>query len=205
MQSLDSLHRRSSKDSPEVVSVNLCNFKYKKKFLHPQICVDIGAPSSVTGKKELNRIHTFLRRRSLPIGKSNRQFRFSNTKQKSLGCVKLLLDTPPNIHPIHIPLDIVEVDILALLGLNILDSESLCACTVSNRLIKKVITSQPEDQIETVDEWSVPLTRHDGHVHVKLCFPCSVFFTRSQLQKIHSQFACPSAGCLYRLLKRAGP
>ncbi len=72
----------------------------------------------------------------------------------SLGFVELLLATPDVIPLIYVSLDIVDVP--ALLGLDVLDSEALFADAVTNRLVKRVVTSEPDEPLRCVDEWSVP-------------------------------------------------
>ena len=101
-------------------------------------------------------------------------------------------------------MDIVSVDVPALLGLDVLDGEGLYADNVTNRLVHRQVISRPGELLFYKDRWSVPLVRHDNHLCAKMRFPRSTFYTTAQLQKMHRQFAHPSAGKLYSLLKQAG-
>ncbi len=107
--------------------------------------------------------------------------------------MELPLATPDGIPLIYVSLDIVSADIPALLGLDVLDSESLFADTVTYRLVKRVVTSERDEPLLYVDEWYMPLKRFDHHVYAKMSFLRSIFVTRAQLDKLHRQFAHP--GC----------
>ncbi len=176
-----------------------------KKKGRPGFCCDIGAPRSVIEQKELHRVMNRLQRHKFPMQKSNRSFRFADTTYSSLGQIELPLATPPGIPLVYVTLDIVSADIPALLGLEVLDGESLMVGTVTNRLWKRVITSSEIEPLTYVDLWHVPLTRYDGHVYTAMSFPSNVFFTRTKHSKLHRQFMHPSASSLFNLPRRARP
>ncbi len=90
------------------------------------------------------------------MSKSKRRYRFADAVYSSLGTVELPLATPNGLPLIYVSLDIVCANVPALLGLDILDSESLFADTVTNRLVKRVVTSDPDEPLRYVDEWSAP-------------------------------------------------
>ena len=93
----------------------------KRKRRPVGFCVDIGAPKSVVGYKEIKRIFA---RQGLRLGKlenSSSRFRFADTTFQSHGQVTIPLATSPGVPPIQVPLDVVSADIPALLGLDILD------------------------------------------------------------------------------------
>ena len=98
-----------------------------------------------------------------------------------------------------------SADIPALLGMDVLDHESLMADTVGNRLTKRSVV------LDNVfyfyfDEWHMPLYRSkSGHVYVEMDCSTTVMFTRSQLGELHKQFFHPSSEKLFNLLKRARP
>lgn len=166
---------------------------------------DIGAPKSVIGRHELNRILTALgvhNRRTRPSGNS---FRFADAVYKSLGKISIPLHTPAGIPNIPVEVDIVEADIPALLGLDVLDEESLTPCTVSNRLIKRMPIKRADETIY-MDLWYTPMQRsHSKHLYVPLRFPTSSYFTKAQLSKLHRQFFHPSSSKLFNLIKRVSP
>ena len=90
-------------------------------------------------------------------------------------------------------MDIVQVNVPALLGLEVMDAEDLYADNVTNRLVHRKILSRSSDECEYDDMWSVPIIRHDGHLYSRMCFPSSTFYSASDLLKLHRQFAHPSA------------
>ena len=101
-------------------------------------------------------------------------------------------------------MDIVSVNVPALLGLDVLDSEELIADNVTNRLIHRHVVSRAQGLIKYDDKWSMPLQRHDNHLYAAMSFPQYLFYSTVQLEKMHRQFAHPSASKLFNLLKRAG-
>ena len=140
----------------------------------------------------------------IPRMKSITFFRFGDVKVRSVGKIEISLKTPASIRHISVLMDIVPVDIPALLGLDVLDSESLYADNVTNRLVHRCVLSLPGEPSEYEDRWSAPLSRHDNHLYAQMEFPDYTFYTIAQLKKMHQQFAHPSAEKLYNLLKTAG-
>ena len=176
--------------------------------IYPGFCIDIGAPKSVIGRKELGKIFLQQKIRVPNIQKSEvtHRFRFADKLFDSLGKVSLFLSTPKGIPPICVELDVVQADIPALLGMDILDREGLIADTVAGRLTKRVRTQSKQGHEHYVDEWSIPLYRSPSrHVYARMHFAFTTFFARSQLLKLHKQFFHPSAQKLFNLLRRARP
>ena len=60
--------------------------------------------------------------------------------------------TPPGMNPIMVKVDVVRADIPALLGMNLLDKESLTPCTISNRLIHRIEVKQDGDRSMFVEK-----------------------------------------------------
>lgn len=63
--------------------------------------------------------------------------------QKLLGVGDLYLDTRADIPPIPVMLDVVNVDVPTLLGLDVIDAIDLYADTITNRVVNRVVTSKP--------------------------------------------------------------
>ena len=84
-----------------------------------------GIAKSVIGKKHMKRILDKLGRRSIPATQSNRVFCFGYVSTKSLGMIKLSIHASDNISSISILLDVVDVDVPALTGLDVLDGNFL--------------------------------------------------------------------------------
>lgn len=167
-------------------------------------CVDIGAPRSVVGRSYLSIVLQLIGEKSIPRMSSANYFRFGDTTVKSLGMIEIDLRVPSPRRSIPVLMDIVPVDIPALMGLDVLDSESLYADNVTNRLVHRFVLSSPGQAVRFQDVWHVPLLRYDGHLYAQMEFPTHTFYTSQQFRKFHKQFAHPSAAKLYNLLKRAG-
>ena len=103
------IHLTATKSSPEV----------------PGFCIDIGAPRSVCGKRTMNKLLGSLKRTTIPSAKSYRYFRFGDVVVKSLGLAEVALCTPHDVPNVMVLMDVVPVDVPGLLGLDVLDCESL--------------------------------------------------------------------------------
>ena len=123
---------------------------------------------------------------------------------RSLGIIELSLYTPSSIPEIIVLMDIVPVNVLALLGLDVLDAEKLYFDNATNRLVHRKVITRSGDNFKYVDQWSVPISRHDNHLYSKMCFSTSSFYSTASLLKLDRQFAHPSDEKLYALLRHAG-
>lgn len=169
-------------------------------------CVDIGAPRSVVGLRELNRLLTATNTHKKHIRRSSNRFRFGDQSFESLGCISLPLPTPRGVHPIVVDFDIVKAHVPPLLGMDVLDREELVADTVFRRLARRSTRMLDDGATAYVDDWYVPLVRsQSGHVYVPFDRESRCLFTRAQLHKLHKQFFHPSATKLFNLMKRARP
>ncbi len=138
--------------------------------------------------------------------RSRNSFRFADAVYDSLGKVVIRLKTPTGQPPVFVEVDVVSADIPPLLGMDLLDRESLTPCTISNRLIKRIPIFKENGEIEYLDIWSIPLTRaKSSHLYEKMDLDVPVFFTRDQLSKLHRQFHHPSSEKLFKLLSRSRP
>lgn len=61
--------------------------------------------------------------------------------------------TPQSVPNISVKLEVVSTDIFALLGLDVLDAQSLTANTVLNRLVKKKVGILKNGKVSTIEEW----------------------------------------------------
>ena len=94
-------------------------------------------------------------------------------------------------------MNIVTVDIPALLGLDVLDGENSYADNVTNKLVHKQILSGPGELLKYEDTWNVPLIRYEGHLYARVNIPRCTFYTSAQLNKMHRHFGHPSADKLF--------
>ena len=74
---------------------------------------------------------------------SGNTFKFGDVRVNSLGMIELDLKIPVLRRPIVVLLDIVPVDVPALLGLHVLNAEGLYADNVTNRIVHRHVTSKP--------------------------------------------------------------
>ena len=169
-------------------------------------CLDIGAPRSVTGQRELNRIVKTTGIMVKVKNGSTNSFRFGNVVFRSVGTVVLQLKTPKGAEKIFVQLDIVAADMPALLGIDVMDAVGLTPCTVSNRLVKKVPTN--DQRTEFKDLWSIKCIRaSSNHMYAPIVTPryIATNFTHAELTKLHKQFFHPSPSKLFNVLEKSRP
>jgi len=168
-------------------------------------CADIGAPKSVIGRKQLSRIMTAVGVRKRKLKLSRNRFWFADTCFKSWER-SIAIEKPSNVPRVYVEMDVVDADIPALLGLDVLDRERLVADTVFNGLARRVWVKKVNGRDIYIDEWFVPLVRSSsGHVYVSMDIGQHTFFSVAQLQRLHRQFYHPSAEKLFQLLRKARP
>ena len=102
-----------------------------------------------------------------------------------------MLPTPESTLDIPVILDVVDVEIPPLQGLDILDRNNLFVNNVINHLLNRIVTNKHPPRFE--DIWKIKLTRKDDHLYVLLCTTIHLFITMAKLRKLHKQFAHPSS------------
>ncbi len=123
-----------------------------------------------------------------------------------MGVIKLPLKTPPGVADIFVDFDIVQADVPALLGMDVLDREGLVADTVFNRLARRSSVEVGSGTAAYIEEWFIPLIRSPiAHVYTSIEKATRSHFTRAQLHKLHRQFFHPSSRKLYNLILKARP
>jgi hypothetical protein len=162
------------------------------------VCIDTGAESSVAGSKQFA---AYLRSTSVPCRgnvattkRPSKRFRFGTQifESNHLATVRFpvtpVLDDSPAFFEFTV--HVVELDCPILLGLDTLLAHGIQADT-------------KQMQLKT-ESWVAPLVLNRGHLFVSSCTG-SVLFTESELNKLHTSLAHPSADKLLDLLKRARP
>jgi hypothetical protein len=99
-------------------------------------------------------------------------------KRNSLGILYMRLPTP-NGSFIMLEVNAVPTNVPTLLGLDVLDKFGLSEDTVHNVLHC------------TAEDWNLPLVRKLGHVYLVWFATDRILYTKSELQKIESQFFAP--------------
>lgn len=85
--------------------------------------------------------------------------------------------TLPDIPLIHVEPDVVNSDIPARLGLDVLDRESLTVDNVATCLTNRVKLESEDAIVEYADAWSVPVRRSKStHIYANMWFPPKTFF-----------------------------
>jgi hypothetical protein len=151
------------------------------------ICCDTGAPLTCSGKIAAARACANL---GVPfdLKPSRRSFRFGNSLRESLGTVMLPLPTPDGFFSLQI--DVVNLDVPLLIGLDTLDKLKAYLNNVTNSLVGL--------------GWSLPLIRMSGHLYLPLP-AVDMLFSRSELSQLHRAFYHHSAVKLYNLIRKAKP
>ena len=133
-------------------------------------CLDIGAQKSVIGYPQAKSYSSFSGYH-LRFFKSNHAFRFGDGCYPSIGNIPVRIPTPHNSF-IHTLIDIVQANVPFLFGLDLLDGEKLVADNVRNQVISRR------------HNWTIPITRKEGHLYVVWNFS-SILFTKTELQRYH--------------------
>lgn len=92
----------------------------------------------------------------------------------------LPLPAPPGIASILVYIDVISCEVHDLLDMDILEMHSLTPCTITLRLLRRIVVhSRESNGIERVDDWFVPLTRYGGHLYAKIPELVRKFFANS--------------------------
>lgn len=148
-------------------------------------CVYTRAQRSVVGKDQAKAYCKQIGVRFKP-NLSPTLFRFGDGTFHNLGIIPERIPSPDGSF-LKIYMDVVIADVPMLIGLEVLDQNLLIADNVANLLISKR------------HNWSLPITRKHGHLYVEWDFK-DVFYTKSELRKLHLHFYHPSASKLLNLI-----
>ena len=102
----------------------------------------------------------------------------------------------------------VEADIPALLGMDLLDREQISAETTVNHLARRTRIEGTAGRNIYIDQWVTPMTRStSAHSYVPMEFRRTncTHMSVAELEKVHRQFYHPTAEKLFNLLKKAKP
>lgn len=119
-------------------------------------------------------------------------FKFGSDRHEGLGTLDVRIRVDDN-HFIETRVDVVDVDIPFLLGLEFLDLFDVVIEVAQVLLISR-------------SGWEVPLTHRLGHLYI-----CNddknmeMLYTEEELRKVHKHFFHPKSERLYAVLKRGDP
>ena len=123
------------------------------------------------------------------LKRSAAAFKFADGTFQSLGKAPIRIPTTHQTF-IQLEVDVVKPDVPLLIGIDVLDRESLVADNVNNILESRIYG------------WTVPIIRKHGHMYIEWK-PSKTLFTRAELVKLHRHFHHPSTGKILALLKRS--
>ena len=103
--------------------------------------------------------------------------------------VELILPIPGSTLDIPVILDVVDVEIPLLLGMDVLDGTNHPFDNVTNHLQNHIITNK--DPLRFEDVWKRKLRRNGDHLYVLLSTPIQLFYIMAQLRKLHKNFSHP--------------
>jgi hypothetical protein len=152
--------------------------------------VDTGASKSVIGRAQAEascQSHNL----RFDLQPSSASFRFADQVCKSMDSMIVLIPTPEA--PLKIRIDVVAADVPMLIGLDILTRHGL------NVLVAT-------DELKSAEaDWVLPLLRQSGHLALTWLAPYKLWYTSSQLLRMHKHLAHPSTAKLLNLLQKATP
>lgn len=144
-------------------------------------CLDTGAQRSVIGKSQAIAYFRFM---GLPLVLSDSKpkvYKFGSNHKVSVGKAKFRIPYAGNRH-MHVELDIINIDIPLLFGLDLLDEFKIVADNVDNRVYCKRLKR------------SVPIVRKFGHLYYE--WPYEMIYSMTELKKMHHHFYHPQpSGC----------
>ena len=118
-------HKNQKWNDIDLKDTHISKIGDKNNRFNLAFCTDIRAPRSVIGVKEMNEIFSALNSQKPALNSSRNRFRFADAVFNSLGQIVLPLLTPLGQPSINVTLDVVTADIPALLGMDLLNRESL--------------------------------------------------------------------------------
>lgn len=140
-------------------------------------CIDTGAPHYVIERIELNRFlskHGVQNRKILPAKKS---FRFADTSFKFRIIIHIQLNTPLGAPINEVHLYIVEGDIHALLGMDLMEKEGLTPRLISQRLARRWMMKIPNALEIFIDDWYFPIMlSRSNHLYMEIHFTLYIYF-----------------------------
>lgn len=117
-------------------------------------------------------------------------FRFGVHKHKSLGLIENRIPVS-NSHYIPREVDVIDIDVPFLLGLDVLMKYGMVIDTDKLRIRSNL------------EGWDIPLVRKRGHLFLEweACF----LFSSSDVLRVHRHFFHPKSTRLYDVIRRAEP
>lgn len=125
-------------------------------------CLEIGAPRYVIGKRLHNHVLKLIGKKKIDLIESKHTFKFGRVTVSSRVITECELKTPRIIPSITVVMNAAPVDVPELLGLDVVDAESLYVENVTNRLVHRYFMSRWRNDLSYEDDWSIRITRIDN-------------------------------------------
>jgi len=150
-------------------------------------CLDTGAQRTVIGEAQARAFsHFSANSRQLKLSKVSKIYRFGRGRHKAIGTMDI--DVPlGSTFIMRLTVEVVDLNVPFLLGLDVMDKYRLYVNTVSNHLVCVN---------EGVD---LPVVRKYGHVYYD--WDMATFYSFSELQRIHKNFFHVRPDSLYALMR----
>ena len=146
----------------------------KKEFLGA--CLDTAASMSLVGREQAEEYCKMIGILLAIEERIGRTFKFGSQKKASLGAAKFWIPYGGN-QMMETYLDVVDISIALLLGLNRLNEHKL------------YINNIEEVSVRVEPKWSHPITRKSAHLFYE--WTKDVFYTDNELKRIHRHFYHP--------------
>ena len=116
--------------------------------------------------------------------------------------VELILPATRSILDIPVILDIVDVEILPLIGFDALDGNNILVDNVRSHLWNRIITNK--DPLRFEDVWKIKLIMKGEYLYISLSTSIQLFYTMEKLWMLQKLFINPSETKLHDPLRTAG-
>lgn len=154
------------------------------------LCVDSGAAVSTVGIPQIL-LYCERYKVALSLEKERAAFAFGESVHNTCRIITAKLPLPNNSF-VQIPVSVVNIDVPIFVGLDILRKHKMILDYDANVL--KI----------TNPKWQMTFTFIDYHSYI-VPSSRSIFLTRKELEKLHTQFGHPTPERLFQTLRRADP
>lgn len=121
-----------------------------------------------------------------------------DTVYESLCATVFPLETPRLFDTVPVNIDVVDINVPALLGLDCMDEHSLTPCIITSTLAKRVVKEG-----KSTEDWSIKLTQaSSNNLFTSLELPSLTRSTRAQLRTLHRKFFHSSLNKSFNLIKK---
>lgn len=151
-------------------------------------CLDTGAERTVIGRRQAAAYAHFAGKELHLAEPKNAAFRFGGSDYPSLGVLSIRVPLAGDLF-LPMDVDVVDVSVPFLFGLDALDANEMYVNTVTNELVCVAY------------KLSVPVTRKYGHVFLE--WSRDTLYTMVEADRLHRHFCHPAPERLFAVLRQA--